>query len=317
MRMAYAIWPTLHEVIDAPTGYERVGHLNLIERAQDRTAAPAQAWMQEQQGIPTRLVDGAELRAMEPWLSEDVVAALYCPLDGIADHTATTRGMAQSAARHGAEIRENTAVASLECQGSRVRAVITSADERIPVGKQLLLLSNSHVVDLLQSAFNVTLPIWRLLPQVMLTDLLDPMPLQHLIGHAHRTLAMKANPDGRVMISGGWRGRWNDALGQGDTQPDQVEGNRAEAVAAYPCLADVAIAEADASRVETVTIDNIPIIDRVPSMDNAIFATGWSGHGWAIAPAVAQLLAEWVLGGEVPSLLAPFRYERFSPVFPI
>ena len=312
MRMAYELWPTLHEVIDAPTGYERVGHLDLIERPQDLDKAPAQAWMQEQQGIPTRLIDGAELRTMEPWLNEDVVAALYCPLDGIADHTATTRGMAQSAMRHGAEFCEKTAVVSFEREGSQISAVITSNEERIPVGKQVLLLSNSHVVDLLQHECAITLPIWQLLPQVMLTGVVDPMPLNHLIGHMHRTLAMKANPDGRIMISGGWRGKWNAVLGRGETQPDQVEGNRVEAAAVYPCLVDVGIAEADASRIETVTIDDIPIIDRVPSIENAIFATGWSGHGWAIAPAVAQLLADWALTGVVPPLLAPFSYSRFS-----
>ena len=31
-----------------------------------------------------------------------------------------------------------------------------------------------------------------------------PPPMTRLIGHAHRTLAIKPLPDGRVMVSGGW-----------------------------------------------------------------------------------------------------------------
>jgi sarcosine oxidase subunit beta len=50
----------------------------------------------------------------------------------------------------------------------------------------------------------------------------------------------------------------------------------------------------------------------VPGTTNALFATGWSGHGWAIAPAVAELLATWVVDGSRPPLLAPFGVRRFA-----
>jgi sarcosine oxidase subunit beta len=112
------------------------------------------------------------------------------------------------------------------------------------------------------------------------------------------------------MISGGWHGRWNEQ-GHPETLPDQVAGNFAEAVAVYPILATSAVAEADASRTETISIDGIPIIGRLPGADNMLVATGWSGHGWAIAPAVVQLLAQWALSGTQPELFRPFAYDRF------
>ena len=49
-----------------------------------------------------------------------------------------------------------------------------------------------------------------------------------------------------------------------------------------------------------VSIDGIPIIDYLPGAANMLVGVGWSGHGWAIAPAVARLLADWALGGERP-----------------
>ncbi|NNM32821.1 MAG: FAD-dependent oxidoreductase, partial [Gemmatimonadetes bacterium] len=60
------------------------------------------------------------------------------------------------------------------------------------------------------------------------------------------------------------------------------------------------------------SVDGIPVIDRLPEASNVIVATGWSGHGWAIAPAVAQLLAEWVTSGNRPGLLGPFCLGRFA-----
>ena len=58
--------------------------------------------------------------------------------------------------------------------------------------------------------------------------------------------------------------------------------------------------------------DQIPIIDRVPGATNALFATGWSGHGWAIAPAVTELLADWAQSGDQPGPTAVFCLQ---PVF--
>ncbi len=311
MRAAYEIWPELHEQVGAPTGYERGGNLHLIERERDMAGASAQAWAQEQQGIPTQLLDASEVREMEPSLSSRILGALYCPNDGVADHTATTQVLAQAAQRHGAVIREHTPVVGLERSGDRIAALITAQEERIEVGRTVLMLANTFVPEVLQAQFGVTLPVWTMWPQIVLTEPVAPMPVHHLIGHASRLLAMKSTPDGRVMISGGWRGRLNPETGRGEPQPDQVAGNVAEAVAVYPCLEGVGVAEAKTDRRESMTVDGIPIIDRIPGISNAVFATGWSGHGWAIAPAVSQLLAAWVYADEASPLLHPFRYSRF------
>ena len=323
MQLAYERWPDLHQELgcetSGATGYERLGHLQLIERETDLASAPATAWMQEQQGIPTHQLDAAAVREMEPFVGEQIVSALYCPKDGVADHTTTTRSFAQAAQRAGAQIREQTKVASVEASTGRVNAVITEQGERIPVGKALILLSNSHVPTLLQETFNLTLPVWSMLPQVMLTGVVDPMPLNHLIGHAHRVLAMKpekahgdTGSSGQVMISGGWRGRWNKVAQRGETQSDQVAGNLAEAVAVYPSLKGIEVAEADAGRLEMINIDGVPIIDNVSGAENLYYATGWSGHGWAIAPTVTRLMADWVWSGDRSNLLQPFAYRRFE-----
>jgi sarcosine oxidase, subunit beta len=311
MRLAYELWPSLADEVGVPTGYERTGNLHLIEQERDYHGAPAQAWTQEQQGIPTQVLGADALREIEPDLSERVMAALYCPKDGVADHTATTRGLVQAAQRLGAVIREDTPVTSLERHGDRITAVMTAQQERIPVDRMLLILSNTHVPPLLQEQCGITLPVWRILPQVVLTEPVAPITVRHLIGHAHRRLAVKSTPNGQVMISGGWRGRWNPATGQGETLDGQVQGNVAEAIAVYPGLDGVRVVAAAADRPESQSVDGIPIIDLVPGVANALFATGWTGHGWAIAPAVCQLLAAWAYSGEAPALLRPFAYGRF------
>jgi sarcosine oxidase subunit beta len=87
-----------------------------------------------------------------------------------------------------------------------------------------------------------------------------------------------------------------------------VGGNLAEA--AYPPLEGVHIIEAAADRPESQTVNGIPIID-------VFFAAGWSGHGWAIAPAVCQLLAAWASARSrhccVPSPMAAFWRKVLGP----
>ena len=113
-------------------------------------------------------------------------------------------------------------------------------------------------------------------------------------------------------MSGGWRGAWNPHDRRPELVPESVDGNWAQAVAVFPSMASLSIAVATVDRPESVCLDDVPIIDRMPDASNVFIATGWSGHGWAIAPAVARLLANWVLDGSRPQLLKPFRLKRFS-----
>ena len=315
MRLAYDIWPTLNDDIGGFTGYRRLGHLHLIERDQDLAAAPAQVWLQNQQGIETRLLSASDLRELEPNLGENVIAAIYCPHDGVADHTATTRAMADAASKHGARIHQRASVTGLSLRDGRVdsvAAIIEGQPTDIAVGKGVILLSNAHIADIVRAHLDLQLPIWRMWPQVMALEARIPQPMTHLIGHAHRTLAIKPLLDNRVMISGGWRGRWDATTGLGEPVAEQVEGNRQDAVAVYPALADLAVDEVYTDRSEMLSVDGIPIIDYLPGAENMLVGVGWSGHGWAISPAVGKLMAEWVLSGERPGLLGAFGNSRFG-----
>lgn len=316
MEIAYDLWPDLADEIGYETGYERTGHLLLYERETGGIqggfeSARARQSVQTELGVPTERLSAAEVQEKEPHVTENVVGALYCPNDGIADHTATTRGLARAAEDHGATIHENTPVTGLERSDEQVTAVL-SEDNRFEVDETVILLSNTHVPELVEAELGLTLPIWEISPQVISTEPLDNVPVKHLIGHDHRRLALKEISDNRVMISGGWRGEWDDDAQQGVTVPERVEGNVADAGAVFPALDDVEVQEADVSRRESVTVDRIPVIDTLPGAENMIVGTGWSGHGFAISLAVNQLLAKWAIEGSRPELLAPFAANRFA-----
>lgn len=312
MRVAYDLWPTLDAMLGASTGYERIGHLQFYERHHDSGAAAVRARVQSSVGIPTAHLEGARVRDVEPGLSDKVLGALHAPLDGVADHEATTRAYAHAAVRAGATIRTGAEVVRLDREGDRVSGLSLADGERIGVGRMVLLLANGGMSDLLERDLACQLPIWGIYPQVVRSTPASHAPFQALIGHAHRPVALKMIPGGSVMLSGGWRGRWNPETRRGETTPASVAGNWAEAVSLFPAIAELEVAEATADRLETNCLDFVPVIDRVPRVSNVLVACGWTGHGWAIAPAVAPLLAEWALEGRTPELLRPFSLARFT-----
>lgn len=311
MRVAYELWPALESTLGAPTGYERIGHLQLYDRHHDIGAADVRARVQSAMGIPTMHLEGDRVRDVEPGLGAQVMGGLHAPLDGVADHEATTRAYAWAAERAGARVRTGAAAVGLERDGDRVRGVTLADGSSVGVGRELLLLCNEGVSGLVERELGCLLPVWTVFPQVVRSTPAARVPFHSLIGHLHRPVALKMIPDGSVMLSGGWRGRWNPETGRGETIAASVAGNWAEAVSLFPDIAELEIADATADRAETSCIDLVPVMDRVPGATNLLVACGWTGHGWAIAPAVAPLLAEWVLDGRVPDLLRPFALSRF------
>ena len=316
MEVAYDLWPQVSREIDAEDAYERTGHLLLYENETGGLqggfeSARARANVQNEFGVETEVLDGVEVREMEPGVSEDVIGALHCPNDGIADHTTITRSLARAAEAHGATVRENAPVRGLERDGSRVTAVRT-ADERFAVDQTVFLLSNTHVPQLVEDELDISLPVWNMYPQVSATEPMDEVPVNHLIGHDSRRLALKEISESRVMISGGWRGEWDEDAQQGIALDERVDGNAADARAVFPDLTGIEVERSDASRRESVTVDHVPIIDTLPGADNMIVGTGWSGHGFAISLAINRLLSRWAIDGTRPSRLSPFSLERLQ-----
>lgn len=59
--------------------------------------------------------------------------------------------------------------------------------------------------------------------------------------------------------------------------------------------------------------DTRAILDRAPGAEGLFLATGFSGTGFKISPAVGAGLAEWVTEGQPGSVdLKPFRLARFA-----
>jgi glycine/D-amino acid oxidase-like deaminating enzyme len=79
---------------------------------------------------------------------------------------------------------------------------------------------------------------------------------------------------------------------------------------AFPVFLGAQIAETWGGMID-VTPDGIPVISAVDGLPGFFIATGFSGHGFGIAPGAGRLMAE-LLTCETPVVdPSPFRYNRF------
>jgi glycine/D-amino acid oxidase-like deaminating enzyme len=63
-----------------------------------------------------------------------------------------------------------------------------------------------------------------------------------------------------------------------------------------------------------ITPDHLPIIGPTAQLRGWWQALGWSGRGMLLAPYLAELLADHIVGGEAPAMLRQFLPDRFPPI---
>ncbi|MCQ9389733.1 FAD-binding oxidoreductase [Brevibacterium sp. 50QC2O2] len=324
MKIAYDMWPGINEELGLKVGYERTGGIELVgpDVFADKSLhdqLKTRVGVQSAFGIETRIIDKAELDTLEPGASAETVAgALYCPADGTGDHTEVTRGYAVAAQAAGAELKENTPVTGITGKNADGLYTVTTEDGTAHTATRgVLVTANSYSRRLLADSFGIDVPITRFNPQMTPVRAAGGFTFKHLLGHHSLPFAAKTiTIDGEdvVMLSGGRTGDWDYESETGTPRPETAEKSIIDATSIYPAFAGAEVVVTDASRPESLTVDDIPVIDEVPGNPGVFFATGWSGHGFAISPAVATLLAGWITSGERPAELEPFTFARFPQV---
>lgn len=93
--------------------------------------------------------------------------------------------------------------------------------------------------------------------------------------------------------------------------PPILKQAQTHAAKAFPVFQAMQVAETWGGMIDA-TPDELPVISAVDGLPGFFIATGFTGHGFGIAPGAGRLTAELVTG-ETPVVdPAPFRYNRFT-----
>ncbi len=264
-------------------------------------------------GIRESLLSAAELRDLDPHLfSEDVACGAYDPVGGYADPTLAANSFADAARGLGVEILQRTTVTALRIEDGRIAGVATDKGDisartvvdaagpwggtlAAEAGLSIPLTVTRHPVVVMQRP-----PAWR-----------APTPVWgDLIGGWY------FKPDGESGMMVGSVGddhRAVDPDGYSQTPSHEEIGSASAAIVRrFPVMED-GTARKGWAGVYDVTPDSQPVIDAVAGLPGFFCAFGFSGHGFKIAPAVGQIVADLVLqGGCTRYDIALFRHDRFA-----
>lgn len=123
-------------------------------------------------------------------------------------------------------------------------------------------------------------------------------------------------PDGpsHILVGGG-EGEWGEYPANRPNEPSETSLREARCNLERRVGVPVTCAEV-VSGLDAYTPDGLPIVDRYAPVEGAYVATGFSGSGFKIAPAVGRMLADWITTGTKDDLLVPLCLQRFTTATP-
>lgn len=315
------LFENAEEILGEDIGYVSSGYVVGVGEGNEAALAGILA-AERELGIATEYVDRTEVAKLWPWARlDDFVAFGWEPRGGYGDGYRTAQAFAAAARRDGARVRQGSPVVEILTDGGGVSGVRLASGEQLatrrvvvaagpwspallaPLGidlpiavyrEQILLISPGAGVDV------TTVPVFSDL--VSLQYIRAETGGQLLFGNSDLSVPEYADPDRYAQVA--------DA-GFIEAVVDKLSHR-------FPGLPDAAISSTYAGCYD-VTPDFNPVIGH-SGIEGLVIAAGFSGHGFKIAPAVGELVADLVLDGDSqdPAVAADdFRLSRFAEGKPL
>jgi sarcosine oxidase subunit beta len=291
----------------ADIGLQQVGYLFLLTDPADVAVFEQNTALQNAMGVPSRMMSAAEAGRLSTLANvDDVLAASICMRDGHATPDAVVLGYAAAARAMGVGIATQCPVTGIDVADGHITAVrtekgtVSTSTVLCVAGPWSRAIGAMAGVDL--PVQPVARPIWYTEPMPNRPDRV-PMTIDFTTGFYFHSegpglLFGMADPDQPPGFDVPMRGDWLEVVGD-------VVAHRA------PALLDVGIAGGWHGYYET-TPDHNALIGEAEHVSRFIYATGFSGHGFLLGPAVGEVLRDLVLGHTPPVDVSGFDVERFT-----
>ena len=297
----------LEEELDRDIEFLQGGYLVLAYTDEDVAQFEKNVKMQRALGLDVVSLTPDEIRReVVPHLNtEGVRMATYCPHDASANPFLTTHAYADAARRHGVEIELFTEVRRITAERGRITGVETTrGDISTPI---VVNAAGSHSVPLARTV-GVELPITPYRRQILVTEPLerffDPMIISFSFG-----VYFRQTKHGAVL--GGY-GDPDEPVGFNESSSLEFLTTMASKLSfLMPRLRSVKVVRQWGGLYD-LTPDAQPVLGETDGVEGFYQASGFSGHGFMIAPKVAQLLSE-VIRGETPDIdISDLNARRFT-----
>jgi sarcosine oxidase subunit beta len=318
-QLSLRVFERFEEQVGGPPVFTRTGMV-IVVNDRDRAGLEKNVAMQRELGIDVRLVSAQVLADIDrnARLSEDELAA-YEAEAGYVEAVQVVASFAEAARREGADIRLGVEVKSLVVEGGKVAGVETN--EGRYQSRCVVLATGPWAAQLAQGA-GVTLPVQACRTQVALYRRPPDFGRRGAVyGDFVQGLYFKPT-HGDMIHAGSLAGEEVNNPADPDHYNEAADGDwlptvRQRLSRRYPAM-HRSYGRGGFGALYGVTPDWHPILDRLPGLEGAFCAVGFSGHGFKLSPVVGQLMAELVVDGKASTLdITPLRLARFAENDPV
>src|ERR1700760_298596 len=287
--------------------FKQVGYLFVLSREVDVAEFERSVRLQNDYGVPSRILSPAQARELCPLLAgDDILAAAFSPEDGHLTPEAVVQGYAYGARTLGAHIRVGCEVLDISSSGGEITEVITTHGA---VRTGTVVCAAGAWSRSCGEMVGVELPVTPLRRQVLFTE-----PIGDLSPHLPMTIDF---------ASSFYFHREGPGVLLGMSDPEEKPGFVTEtsddwiprlieiASRRAPPIAEAGIRGGGAGLYE-MTPDHNAIIGEAGGVSRFLYATGFSGHGFLQGPAVGEIVRDLVLARTPPVDIAPLSVNRLG-----
>jgi heterotetrameric sarcosine oxidase beta subunit len=283
----------------------RGGYLFLAHDRETMSRIEASVMLQKSHGLATRLIDPGEAGALIPELDTSrFLAASWNPDDGVVFPWPFLWGYADGARKRGARIETFTRVTGVDVSAGAARAVVT---DRGTVHADRVVIACGAWSPSVAAMAGVALPNVPYRHEIVSSEPLKPFlgPLVTMLGTG---LYFSQSMRGEIV---GGMGDPAEPPGLNQTSSLRFLVRYARALTELmPRLGHVKLLRQWAGCYD-LTPDHSPILGETPGTRGLLQMSGFVGHGFMMAPAVARRMAEW-MGGAQDDLFERFNVSRFA-----
>ncbi|MGA4989453.1 NAD(P)/FAD-dependent oxidoreductase [Nonomuraea bangladeshensis] len=284
----------------------RPGYLFLLDTPEAVAEFERNVAVQNDLGVPSRMVPVREAAALSPLISTDgLLAAAFSPSDGHCTPESVVLGYAGAARRLGARLLPGCAATGIELADGAVTAVLTEGGR---IETETVICAAGAWSREVGAWAGVDLPVTPLRRQVLVTEPVPGLPPTAFTIDFGTTFYFHREGPGLLL---------------GMSDPDETPGFKLDRSDAWlprlgeamarraPALMETGVATGWAGLYE-VTPDHNALIGAAPGVERFLYATGFSGHGFLMGPAVGEVVRDLYLGREPFTDVSGFDARRFA-----
>ena len=285
--------------------FRRGGYLFLAPDGSQVTRLARNQAVQRAQGMRTRILSPDEACQVVPQLDRSrFVAASWNPDDGVVFPWPFLWGYAAAARSRGATVRTFTPVTGLDIQGGLIRAVRTASG---PIRCDTVVNACGAWSPELARLAGVTLPNRPTRHEILVSAPMKPW-LGPLVSALGTGLYFSQSQRGEIVGGMGDPGE-PAGVSHGSTLRFLARFSRA-LTGFVPATAGLPVMRQWSGSYD-VTPDNNPILGAAGPA-NFLQLNGFVGHGFMMAPAVTEAMADWMTGREKDEIFDRFTLDRFA-----